>query len=101
MYEAEEEVPKWQYQRGKYPKQDVIRDVQLSGSSTHLRFANAQIAVSFFCKCKYQKSRSFHIKSVNRRLSNAVRKKLFHTVLCGALSGILLSADPGHHDLFV
>lgn len=46
MYEAEEEVPKWQYQRGKYPKQDVIRDVQLSGSSTHLRFANAQIAVS-------------------------------------------------------
>jgi hypothetical protein len=44
--DAEEEVPKWQYQREKYPKQDVIRDVQLFGSLMHLRFASALTAVS-------------------------------------------------------
>ena len=43
---TEEEVPKWQYQREKYPKQDVIRDVQLFGSLMHLRFASALTAVS-------------------------------------------------------
>lgn len=46
MRDAEEEVPKWQYQREKYPKQDVIRDVQLFGSLKHQRFASALTAVS-------------------------------------------------------
>jgi len=46
LRDAEEEVPKWQYQREKYPKQDVIRDVQLFGSLKHQRFASALTAVS-------------------------------------------------------
>jgi hypothetical protein len=33
-------VPEWQYQREKYPRQDVIRDVQLFGSLTHLHCVN-------------------------------------------------------------
>jgi hypothetical protein len=33
---TEEEVPKWQYQREKSPRQDVIRDVQLYGSLKRL-----------------------------------------------------------------
>ena len=43
---AEEEVPKWQYQSGRFPKQDVIRDVQTFGSWMHLRFADAQTVVN-------------------------------------------------------
>ena len=46
LYDAEEEVPRWQYQREKYPKQDVIRDVRLFGSSMHQHSANALTAVS-------------------------------------------------------
>jgi hypothetical protein len=33
---TEEEVPKWQYQREKYPRLDVTRDVQLFGSLKRL-----------------------------------------------------------------
>jgi hypothetical protein len=43
---AEEEVPKWQYQRGKFPRQEEIRDAQMFGSWMHLRFASALTAVS-------------------------------------------------------
>jgi len=43
---TEEEVPEWQYQREKYPKQDVTRDVRLFGSLTHLHSASALTAVN-------------------------------------------------------
>jgi len=33
---TEEEVPKWQYQREKFLRQDVIKDVRLYGSSMRL-----------------------------------------------------------------
>jgi hypothetical protein len=43
---TEEEVPKWQYQREKYPKPDVIRDVQQFGSLTHLHCVSALTVVN-------------------------------------------------------
>jgi hypothetical protein len=39
-------VPEWQYQREKYPRLDVTRDVQQFGSLTHLHFVNVLTAVS-------------------------------------------------------
>jgi hypothetical protein len=41
-------VPEWQYQREKYPRLDVTRDVQQFGSLTHLHFVNVLTAVSLF-----------------------------------------------------
>ena len=43
---TDEEVPEWQYQREKYPRLDVTRDVQQFGSLTHLHFVNVLTAVS-------------------------------------------------------
>jgi hypothetical protein len=40
------EVPKWLYRREKLPKQDVIKDVLLYGSSMLLRSADAITAVN-------------------------------------------------------
>ena len=53
---AEEEVPKWQYQRGRFPKPDVIRDVQMFGSLMHLHFADAQTVVSLLHPTEYAKT---------------------------------------------
>lgn len=43
---TEEEVPKWQYQREKYPRQDVTKDVLQYGSLTHLHCVSALTAVN-------------------------------------------------------
>jgi len=43
---TEEEVPEWQYQREKYPRPDVTRDVRLYGSLTHLHCVSVLTAVN-------------------------------------------------------
>jgi hypothetical protein len=73
LRDAEEEVPKWQYQREKYPKQDVIRDVQLFGNLTHLRFANAQTAVSLLHHTEFARiADTIRVWKLSRR-----KRKLF------------------------
>jgi hypothetical protein len=66
LLDAEEEVPKWQYQREKYPKQDVIRDARLFGSLKHPRLASALTAVSLLHHTEYVRTADH---TVIRRLS--------------------------------
>jgi hypothetical protein len=66
-------VPEWLYRREKLPRQDVIRDVQLFGNSTHLHFANAQTAVSLFHHTEFARiADTIRVWKLSRR-----KRKLF------------------------
>lgn len=49
----EEEVPKWQYQRERFLKPDVIKDAALFGSSLSPLFADVQTAASLPLRIRY------------------------------------------------
>jgi len=46
IYLNSEEVPKWQYRREKFPRQEEIRDARLFGSCKRLRSADALTVAS-------------------------------------------------------